>query len=921
MPKAHRVHFAGGINQVLDKRLPHGGFAAHLDNANVRSGGLRPFYLPSIMQEVTPPSGSRFIFYYRGAFIFSANRREYSVDQKAGSDVVYYTEYGSGARKIVSGIDVPLAIPAPLFPPAVHVGSLLTPQQITITELGSGSIPSAVKRSYRLSFTTSEGKLPASAYVVGTTTHANSGFQLDWLVPASDVRILQVNIYAASDAIGSERFVASVGGAETRYVDNGSVSSLGEPASIYDQDAAVQYVQTWERDVNGMIDETGPSPISPVVKTSTTRKLVFDPSSDGLNDMEQWVDWGASPAGVTWPNLTVYDSLAQATSVDGKEYVAPCTALALDVPTQKLKATFDQGAWAGTSLGVAPGLFMDDEEVIVTNWTSTGALPNPFLNSNGDPMRIPVEVIPGDAGHIFLRPTFPVDLAGAGTVTFNLKRIIEVDVTSFTWNPIAKAVELHLAGPHTFKGGETARFNSASDTNWMAANFRVTPSSADPFTLFVYDAPVPTNVTSATKALCMVKVATHGVNLGAAAALPTSGDMVSLTIPTLATKLTTAAATAYAGIVAQNSADWFGLNLYLDLGAGASHKYDYTSPTGGVLAYLYKNAYISARKIYRTGTTGEWRLVARLAIDTPVFSDVVADAELGDILPTFYVTNDGTSVLFSPPPSDLFGITTHLGMNFGISGLTVRWTAVGQSSGWSEFYKKGFAYRPVALVSLDFGLLVLCEDQPYRLDGNDPNTLSPAVVPVKYGCRAPYSVQKVHNGVVYLSDAGLVYLKSRVYPGHPMEELLTDLRVVSRVLRGTSYYVNEPLAPGDPASDFTVNSFLIPTRQTHFYRNVVEDGGYDYDAVLPPFIRGTGSPVGLDFGIRSFYHRGRYFLYYQYDDPNHQAQTMLCVDLNAPGYPVTTLSLKPQDVVVGEDDRAYVLMPLPSLTSDPVTPA
>lgn len=921
MPKSTTVHFVKGINQVADKRLPHEGFAAHLENANVRSGGLRPFYLPRILPSVTPTTGSRFFFYYRGAFIFSANRREYTVDQKSGSDVVYYTEYGIGARKIVSGIDVPLAIKAPTFPPAVHTGSQLTPENITITELGSGSIPSQVKRSYRLSFTTSEGKLPASAFVVGTTTHANSGFTLNWVVPTSDVRILEINIYAASDAIGSERFIGSVSGAETTFSDSGTVNSLGEPASDFDQDASVQYVQTWERNVNGMIDETGPSPISPVVKTNTTRKLVFDPTSDGLNDMEQWVDWGAKPSGVTWPDLTIYDSQAQGTTLDGKEYRIPCTAMAFDTPTQRITATFDQGTWQSTTLGVAPGLILDKEMVIITDWTSSLGALNPFNDASGNPVPVRAEVIPGDASKCYLRPTYTVDLTGIGVVTFTIKRIIEVAVDSFTWNPIAKAVEIHLAGPHTFDGGETVRFTSVTDANWRDVDYQVTPSSADHRVIFVYNAPIPTSVLTAHKCLTVVQVKSHGIDLGTHAGLPESGDLVVMQLPTLAQQLGTAVKTAYSGIAAQSSNDWFAINTYLDLGDAVSHKYDYSSPAGGVVAYLYQNAYITARKVYRTGTNGEWRLVCRVNITTPFFSDVVADSGLGDVLPTYYITNDGTAVLFSPPPVDLFQITNHLGMNFGISGLTVRWTAVGQPSGWSEFYQKQFAYRPVALVPMDYGMIVLCEDQPYRLDGNDPNTLSPAALPVKYGCRAPYSVQKVHNGFIYLSDAGLVYYKTRVYPGHPAEELITDLRVIANVILGTSYFVNEPMEPGGPAVDYSVNSFLLPTRQSHFYRNVVDDGGYDYDDVLPPFLRHTGNAVGLDFGIRSFYHRGRYYLYYQYDDPNHQAQAMLCVDLNAPGNPITTLSLKPQDVVIGEDDRAYVLMPLPALAADPETPA
>lgn len=83
-----------------------------------------------------------------------------------------------------------------------------------------------------------------------------------------------------------------------------------------------------------------------------------------------------------------------------------------------------------------------------------------------------------------------------------------------------------------------------------------------------------------------------------------------------------------------------------------------------------------------------------------------------------------------------------------------------------------------------------------------------------------------------------------------------------------------------------------------------EDGikGSQYAYILD----NTRTIEGYNKSIKSFYHLGKYYIFYAGDD--YAANTAFVVDLQVPGLPITTLGMKALDAHVDEFENAYVLM-------------
>ena len=62
---------------------------------------------------------------------------------------------------------------------------------------------------------------------------------------------------------------------------------------------------------------------------------------------------------------------------------------------------------------------------------------------------------------------------------------------------------------------------------------------------------------------------------------------------------------------------------------------------------------------------------------------------------------------------------------------------------------------------------------------------------------------------------------------------------------------------------------------------------------------------GYNRFIKSFYHLGKYYLFYTGDD--YAANTAVCVDMQMEGFPITTLGMKALDAHVDEYEQAFVL--------------
>jgi len=321
---------------------------------------------------------------------------------------------------------------------------------------------------------------------------------------------------------------------------------------------------------------------------------------------------------------------------------------------------------------------------------------------------------------------------------------------------------------------------------------------------------------------------------------------------------------------------------------------DWEAPVeiGASAKWVPYNGYYKTWNLYRTGVAGSFQLVEKIPISETNYLDVISTEYLG-ASPTSYYTDTGifgpVQIDFMPPPAGLQSLTSHYGMLFGVDGQRVKWTPIGQPDAWPDVYYYDFSYKPLALASFGTAIIVLCEDAIYRIDGNAPSSMSISKTNANDGCIAPYSVQKTNNGLAYLSKRGVMLFDGM------NAQCITDNRIQSNMLLGPSK-LQTP-----------VNFWWIPTKLGYFYGNFAfNDGVYYPDESANRFYQTNPVPSAI-YDIKSFYHNGRYFLVYTKSD-YYSAHTTICIDLQVEGFPITTLGLKPIDIVVNELDDVYFLV-------------
>lgn len=317
------------------------------------------------------------------------------------------------------------------------------------------------------------------------------------------------------------------------------------------------------------------------------------------------------------------------------------------------------------------------------------------------------------------------------------------------------------------------------------------------------------------------------------------------------------------------------------------------------IRHLAGNGMIKYWRLYRTGDSAQYLMVKELPITTSEYEDALPPTALGDTPGGFY-TEAGVDVVFEPPPLGMEGLTEHLGMLFGIQGNRVRWTPVNRPDAWPENYTtSAFEHPPVALKGFNNALVILCQDKPYRLDGNNPSTLALSGTVSKDGCVAPYSVQIVGDKLVYLSSRGVV-----AFDGFNTVSL-TSMRINPGFFFGGSAF-----------SDGQAHKwFWQRTLDTHSYAKLAapEITGFAANASA------LRASLSMDLPIReigSFTMYGKYYLYWirneytvsGYTYATFSAHTTMCIDFDMPGYPITTLGLQPLWVHVDELNRPYALV-------------
>ena len=130
-----------------------------------------------------------------------------------------------------------------------------------------------------------------------------------------------------------------------------------------------------------------------------------------------------------------------------------------------------------------------------------------------------------------------------------------------------------------------------------------------------------------------------------------------------------------------------------------------------------------------------------------------------DFTDDFLVTGLSTilpSEDYDPPPATMQGlITAHNNILVGFFGNQLCFSFPDKPHAWPEKYRLTFDSDIVAIQAVSGYILVLTEEYPFQVSGNDPATMVSARIDTLYPCYSKRSVLNMGYGVVWATHGGL----------------------------------------------------------------------------------------------------------------------------------------------------------------------
>jgi len=130
-----------------------------------------------------------------------------------------------------------------------------------------------------------------------------------------------------------------------------------------------------------------------------------------------------------------------------------------------------------------------------------------------------------------------------------------------------------------------------------------------------------------------------------------------------------------------------------------------------------------------------------------------------DFTDDFLVTGLSTilpSEDYDPPPATMQGlITAHNNILVGFFGNQLCFSFPDKPHAWPEKYRLTFDADIVAIQAVSGYILVLTEEYPFQVSGNDPATMVSARIDTLYPCYSKRSVLNMGYGVVWSTHGGL----------------------------------------------------------------------------------------------------------------------------------------------------------------------
>jgi len=120
---------------------------------------------------------------------------------------------------------------------------------------------------------------------------------------------------------------------------------------------------------------------------------------------------------------------------------------------------------------------------------------------------------------------------------------------------------------------------------------------------------------------------------------------------------------------------------------------------------------------------------------------------------------------YEPPPDDLKGLI-EFNNNFlaGFVGNEIYFSEPGEYHAWPRRYRLTVPFNIVGLATFSGYLLVMTENYPYLVAGNDPAILSLTRVDARYPCVSKRSIANMGYGVMYATHDGLALYSTTTGP-------------------------------------------------------------------------------------------------------------------------------------------------------------
>jgi hypothetical protein len=155
--------------------------------------------------------------------------------------------------------------------------------------------------------------------------------------------------------------------------------------------------------------------------------------------------------------------------------------------------------------------------------------------------------------------------------------------------------------------------------------------------------------------------------------------------------------------------------------------------------------------------TRDYQLVARVPVTDSAYEDYFLNDDLGDVIPTSYVSNAGLTVQAFPPPEQFYGMAgPHNGMLIGWIGGSIYYSESGKIDYWNTLYRMEAKGEVVACVPNGSGIVVITTLGVQLITGNQPLAMMIADSLSGYGGLTKRTVASGIGGIFFLSKSGII---------------------------------------------------------------------------------------------------------------------------------------------------------------------